>query len=134
MTKQEDIWNCFNCGNPQGRHDIWFEEDLCEKCNSENNYAIINYDKKELSLTLNKEAFVFDLTLGDIGAYWYGFKTNDGEVYNVEFGEEEGESNPSVSVYGTILEDDGEFSIDSDNRIDINIKETNGERKNYFNN
>jgi hypothetical protein len=33
MTKQEDIWICCECGNPQGRHDMWFDGDICGECN-----------------------------------------------------------------------------------------------------
>jgi hypothetical protein len=35
LTKQEDIWACYDCGDLQGRHDLWFEGDICEKCNEE---------------------------------------------------------------------------------------------------
>lgn len=34
MTKSDDIWNCHRCGNPQGRHDLWFQGDLCEACHN----------------------------------------------------------------------------------------------------
>ncbi len=34
MTREEDEWNCDECGNPQGRHDMWFEG-ICENCNAE---------------------------------------------------------------------------------------------------
>jgi hypothetical protein len=98
------------------------------------NYAIINYDEKTITLFFRWQTFTFDLNEGDIGEYWYGFETHDGEVYDINFGEEEGESNPSISVYGTMLDDDGELAIDSDNRTDIIIKETIGDRRNYFNN
>jgi hypothetical protein len=40
MTKQQDIWNCSECGNPQGRHDMWFEGDVCGECNSETAFTI----------------------------------------------------------------------------------------------
>ena len=96
------------------------------------NYAVINYDEKTLTLYFRWQTFEFDLTEGDIGEFWYGFETHDGEVYDVNYGEEEGEDNPYVSVYGTI-EEDGEFSIDSDNRFDIDIKGFIGNRENYFN-
>lgn len=95
-------------------------------------YAIINYDEKTLTLYFRWQTFVFDLREGDIGEFWYGFETHDGEVYDVNYGEEEGEDNPSVSVYGTI-EEDGEFSIDSDNRFDIDIRGTIGNPSAYFN-
>ena len=35
MTHTEDIWNCYECGNPQGRHDLWFEGDVCENCHND---------------------------------------------------------------------------------------------------
>lgn len=31
-TKINDIWTCANCGNLQGKHDQWFEGDICETC------------------------------------------------------------------------------------------------------
>jgi hypothetical protein len=97
------------------------------------NHAIINYNEKTITLYFRWQTFEFDLTQGDIGEFWYGFQTHDGEWYDVNFNEEEGESNPSVSVYGTIVEEDGEFSIDSDNRFDIDIKGFIGNANNYFN-
>jgi hypothetical protein len=36
MTRQEDIWNCEECNQAYGRHDLWFEG-ICEKCNAEKN-------------------------------------------------------------------------------------------------
>ena len=32
MTRPSDVWECSRCGHPQGRHDMWFDGDLCEKC------------------------------------------------------------------------------------------------------
>lgn len=34
MTREEDIWYCSECGDEQGRHDMWFEGDICGDCNS----------------------------------------------------------------------------------------------------
>jgi predicted ATP-dependent serine protease len=31
MTREEDIWVCYECEQLQGRHDQWFEG-KCEKC------------------------------------------------------------------------------------------------------
>jgi len=42
MTKQDDIWNCTECGSEQGRHDQWFDA-VCEKCNTQ----IENTKKKD---------------------------------------------------------------------------------------
>lgn len=97
------------------------------------NHAIINYDEKTITLFFRYQTFVFDLTQGDIGEFWYGFETHDGEVYDVNFGQESADDIPSVSVYGTLVEADGELSIDSDNRFDIDIKELIGDANNYFN-
>ena len=35
LTRNEDIWACYECGDLQGRHDLWFDGDICEKCNTE---------------------------------------------------------------------------------------------------
>jgi hypothetical protein len=31
MTKLKDNWNCNECGQPQGRHDMWFDG-ACGEC------------------------------------------------------------------------------------------------------
>lgn len=33
-TKLSDVWVCSSCRDLQGRHDQWFEGDICEKCNA----------------------------------------------------------------------------------------------------
>ena len=33
MTKPNDVWECSECSLPQGRHDMWFDGNLCESCN-----------------------------------------------------------------------------------------------------
>lgn len=33
MTNQDDMWNCSECGQLQGRHDMWFDG-ICENCNT----------------------------------------------------------------------------------------------------
>lgn len=32
MTREEDIWQCSECGAEQGRHDMWSEGDICGDC------------------------------------------------------------------------------------------------------
>jgi hypothetical protein len=32
MTKANDVWECSSCSRLQGRHDMWFEDNLCERC------------------------------------------------------------------------------------------------------
>lgn len=34
LTKSIDVWQCYDCGDLQGRHNVWFEGDICEECNS----------------------------------------------------------------------------------------------------
>lgn len=99
------------------------------------NHAVINYDEKTLTLYFRWQTFVFDLTLGDIGDFWHGFETHDGTLYDVSYHEEfeEGEVNASVAVYGTIVDDDGELTIDSWNCTDIDVEKIIGNPKNYFN-
>ncbi len=95
--------------------------------------AIINYDKKTLTLYFRWQTFEFDLTKGDIGDFWHGFETHDGTIYNVSFHLDADELYASVNVYGTILEEDGERTIDSWNCIDIDIQKTIGDVNNYLN-
>ena len=97
-----------------------------------NNYAIIDYNQKKLTLFFRWQTFTFDLDQGDIGEFWYGFETHDLQVYDVNYGEEEDECNPSVLVYATTLDEDGELTIDSWNYFEISIKELIGQRENYF--
>lgn len=40
LTKHEDIWSCYECGELQGRHDLWFDGDICERCNAFNGRRI----------------------------------------------------------------------------------------------
>lgn len=35
MTREEDIWLCRECLNLKGRHDLWFEGDICEDCHED---------------------------------------------------------------------------------------------------
>jgi hypothetical protein len=35
MTKPNDVWECSECSRLQGRHDMWFEYDLCEMCENQ---------------------------------------------------------------------------------------------------
>lgn len=134
MTKQEDIWQCFNCGDHKGRHDLWFEGDLCESCNSKINYAIINYNRMELTLWFKEEMFNFDLTEGDIGDFWHGFECN-GEVFDVNYYTDSYEDTlvNVVSVYGTKVDSYGYTLIDMDNSYEIEILDTIGNLNNYLN-
>ena len=40
LTKQEDIWLCAECSDHKGRHDLWFQGDICEDCNASNGTRI----------------------------------------------------------------------------------------------
>jgi hypothetical protein len=45
LTRQEDIWACYDCGDLQGRHDLWFTGDICERCDHERR-SITNIKEK----------------------------------------------------------------------------------------
>lgn len=132
MTKQEDIWNCFNCGNPQGRHDLWFEGDICDECFSKINYAIIDYNMMELTLVFNREEFVFDLTLGDIGDFWQGFECED-KSFDINYFKDTEDSVDMVIVYCTKLDEDGELTINTDDYYEIHVIDIRGKASNYLN-
>jgi hypothetical protein len=36
LTKVTDVWSCHHCGEDKGRHDLWFDGDICEDCNKSN--------------------------------------------------------------------------------------------------
>jgi hypothetical protein len=95
-------------------------------------FAIVDYDSKQLILMFSGEKFTFDLTLGDIGEFWHGFGTQDGTIYDVNFYQEEPNSYVGVSVYGTMIEEDGMITIDSSNYVEIDIVNTIGNQENYF--
>lgn len=96
------------------------------------NHAIVNYDTKELSLFFKGDKFVFNLNEGDIGEFWYGFKTEEGKIYDVNYGNAEGQDD-SVIVYSTIMESDGFLSIDMENYEHIEISSRIGDENNYLN-
>lgn len=50
-TRKEDIWNCSQCGQFQGRHDMWFDG-LCGDCVHENEENKIMEKREELLTAL----------------------------------------------------------------------------------
>lgn len=81
MTKQQDIWECHECGQQLGRHDMWFEGDICEKCNESKKYPtyIIKFD-----FLIHSVVFEFTPTEADEwqsdGVYDYHFSEEYGEI------------------------------------------------------
>ncbi len=53
MTRIEDEWCCSNCGTSLGRHDMWFEGDICGKCYEELN--LTDEEKLLLESYINKK-------------------------------------------------------------------------------
>lgn len=55
-SNPEDEWECSECGRAQGRHDMWFEGDLCEKCHEHSkeefleDMSKLHKDIKEITL------------------------------------------------------------------------------------
>lgn len=66
MTREEDIWYCLECGNPQGRHDIWFEGDICSNCNEEKLESKMNTTENN---KLIAEFLNWYLILQDVGYF-----------------------------------------------------------------
>jgi hypothetical protein len=44
MTRPNDVWECSECSRLQGRHDMWFEYDLCEMCHENQTDLLEQYD------------------------------------------------------------------------------------------
>jgi hypothetical protein len=69
LTKEEDIWSCTECGELQGRHDLYFERDdneFCERCYAE-------YEEQEENLNKFKEYLA--KTMADIDVQNFPEKT-----------------------------------------------------------
>jgi len=87
----------------------------------------INYNTRELTLSYNGCAYLFNLDDGDTGDYWNSFEHN-GETLDVNFSQEDEHQVPSLSVY----------HLDKDGYIDMNTLEEIefggfiGDSKNYF--
>jgi hypothetical protein len=95
------------------------------------NYAIIDYDARELHLFFRGEEITFDLTQGDIGEFIYGFETKDGKFYDLnytlsEFGED-------VCVYGITEEIWGFPSVNTLDYTFIRIHLRIGDENSYLN-
>ncbi len=54
MTRPEDVWQCTSCTMYQGRHDMWFEHDLCEICHEK---SVQHYKKFMLDVAARKVTF-----------------------------------------------------------------------------
>lgn len=52
MTRDEDKWRCNHCGDEQGRHDMWFEGDICGKCNDETDNTAMKDDIERILINM----------------------------------------------------------------------------------
>jgi hypothetical protein len=75
-----DIWECVECGDMQGRHDMWFDGDICGKCKSkiESNEKLV---KKHLAEISRKKAKVYNLGWSS-GDEFITSKTNKGNLHS----------------------------------------------------
>lgn len=71
MTRQEDIWNCEECSEAYGRHDLWFEG-ICEKCNTEKNTPLFKVMVSAEGFAENHTEW---LTLDEADALWLDLTT-----------------------------------------------------------
>ena len=44
MTRPNDVWECSECSRQQGRHDMWFDYDLCEMCHENQTDLFEHYE------------------------------------------------------------------------------------------
>ena len=35
VSREEDLWKCVMCGKIYGKHDMWFDGDICGGCHQE---------------------------------------------------------------------------------------------------
>jgi hypothetical protein len=71
------------------------------------NFYFINYDLKMLTLFYKGEAFIFDLTKGDVGDYWHGFTAKDGTHLDINYHQEDGDMRPNLEIWDDVqIEED----------------------------
>lgn len=87
------------------------------------NKVTIEYDKMTLLLTFEGVEHSFDLEEGDAGDYWYGFQHHGLEKdLNFWTGECEGEYQIGVSIYGVVKQEDGNFTINTNDEVSISLE------------
>jgi hypothetical protein len=92
----------------------------------------IDYDKLCVYLIYDGEDYAFNLTNGDIGDYWDSFFHN-GQMYDINFYQEDSDSNPFLSVYKCKLSNDGAWEMDAFNYEKIPLYEITGDVHNFIN-
>lgn len=98
---------------------------------NKNTYGI-NYTDKKLLIVFNDETHNFDLTQGDLPDFWYGFESNDGRHWDVNFYQEDETCEPSCCVYQAKLEEDGQYEIDTSDWWELELVGRYGTAKEYF--
>jgi hypothetical protein len=93
--------------------------------------AKINYDKKEMDITIDDVVYPFDLNDGDVGEFWHSL-THKGQVYDVNYHQEGTYQEPSIALYPVHIAF-GTMETDYANEEMIEDIDTYGDPLNYFN-
>jgi hypothetical protein len=100
--------------------------------NNIRNYAIVDYNKKTLCICYKEEIFAFDLTKGDVGDFWYGFKTRDGAEFDINFIQETERQDPYINIWDTRYDINDDVFYTCDCIEDFAPSQLIGDVNNYF--
>lgn len=89
---------------------------------------VIDYDNKVLTLHYQGQVFMFDLTMGDVGDFWYGFVLKDGTILDVNYHQEDADDVPFCEIWGT----DESKPLNTQQIDGLDICEILGNPINYF--
>lgn len=101
---------------------------------TEQDHAILDYEKQELTLYWKGDFHSFDLTKGDVGDFWSSIVSKDDEVFEINFHQEDEEQPPTVDIYAVELDELGYVRVtDNIDSIDADRVFTRGNQSKYFN-
>lgn len=93
----------------------------------------VNYDKRCIYLTYDGKDYSFHLDNGDVGDFWHSF-FHRGQMYDINFHQEDSGCRPSLEVYKCKGIDDGLWEVDTSEYEVISLDTIIGDADNYFNN
>lgn len=92
---------------------------------------VIDYDNKVLTLHYLGQVFMFDLSMGDVGDFWYGFALNDKTEIDINFHQEDATSTPHLEIWNVATHENG-YCYPSHQVDSIESCEILGNPINYF--
>jgi hypothetical protein len=90
------------------------------------NHFSLDYNARVLRITFKGSKYIFDLDEGDTGDFWHSF-THNGEIYDVNFAQEDASYNPVVSAYRVIG-----GATETNESTSLYPRSVTGRRENYF--